>query len=60
MTVAQPIRGVAAPLSDDVRVELLEQRVAELETLVVSLVDALRSVASWQTAGIMPPGVTMN
>jgi hypothetical protein len=55
-----PIRGLSLPLSPDARVALLECRVAELETLVVSLVDQLRQVANWQGASIMPPGVTMN
>jgi hypothetical protein len=54
----EPIRGFGgAPmlLSADDRVAMLEERIAELETLTVSLIDALRSVASWQSAVFISP-----
>jgi hypothetical protein len=63
MTVAcddEPIRGVAGPLSDAARIVMLEERVFELEALVVSLIDQLRSVASWQAASMCPPGAVFN
>jgi hypothetical protein len=61
MTVAdEPIRGVALSLPTDARVALLEQRVEELEALLVSVIDQFRHMAAWQTAGIMPAGSIIN
>jgi hypothetical protein len=61
MTVAggdEPLRGLGGALmllSPEDRIEVLETRIAELETLTVSLIDALRSVASWQSAVFISP-----
>jgi hypothetical protein len=66
MTVAgddEPIRGLGgAPmlLSPEDRIATLETRIAELEVLVLSLVDALRAIASWQAGSVTPAGTVLN